>query len=156
MDVRSTARGAGKRTVVKSNREGPLMFLCHLQRPALTGLAVLQVLMFFALLAGLAPHPPRITPFFAMGPFLSASVALCLTVLWLPRGAGRLSAVLSGLAALMALLSYGPQKWADPNIAEIWPAVLLGQVLALVLLGGAWMRMRRPADAPAGLRTGDA
>lgn len=132
------------------------MILCHLQRPALVGLAALQAFMFLALTAGLAPHPPRVTPLFAMGPFLSASVALCLTVLWLPRGAGRLSAVLSGLAALMALLSYGPQKWADPNIAEIWPAVLLGQVLALVLLGAAWMRMRRPADAPAVPRLSEA
>lgn len=142
--------------MVKSYWESPLMFLCHLQRPALIGLAVLQVLMFFALLVGSAPHPPRITPLFAMGPFLSASVALCLAVLSLPSGAGRLSAVLSGLAALMALLSYGPQKWTDPNIAEIWPAVLLGQVLALVLLGAAGMRMRRPADAPGALRTGEA
>jgi len=125
------------------------MMLLHLQRPALVGLATLQALMFLALLAGLEPHPPRATPLFAMGPFLAASVALCLLVLWLPRGAGRLSAALSALAAVMALLSYGPQKWADPNLAEIWPAVLLGQVLALVLMGAAGVRMRRPAGGPA-------
>ena len=132
------------------------MILCHLQRPTLVGLAVLQAFMFLALVAGLAPHPPRMTPLFAMGPFLAASVALCLAVLWLPREADRLSAVLSALAALTALLSYGPQKLADPNIAEIWPAVLLGQVLALVLLGAAGMRMRRPADGPAVPRAGGA
>ena len=132
------------------------MNLCHLQRPALLGLAILQAFMFLALLAELAPHPPRVTPLFAMGPFLAASVALCLGVLWLPRGAGRLSAALSVLAAFMALLSYGPQKWADPNIAEIWPAVLLGQVLALVLLGAAGMQMRRPAGGRAVPRAGEA
>ena len=132
------------------------MILSHLQRPALVGLAVLQALMFLALMAGLAPHPPRVTPLFAIGPFLAASVALCLTVLWLPHGAGQLSAARSVLAGIMALLSYGPQKWTDANIAEIWPAVLLGQMLALVLLGAAGMRMRRPADGSAVASAGEA
>ena len=130
------------------------MIPCHLQRPALVGLAALQAFMFLALLAGLAPHPPRVTPLFAVAPFLAASVALCLAVLWLPRGAGKLLTALSALAAAMALLSYGPQKWVDPNIAEIWPAVLLGQALALVLLAGAGVRLHRLWSNPAAPQAG--
>ncbi|MEM1288825.1 MAG: hypothetical protein AAGH60_10780 [Pseudomonadota bacterium] len=41
---------------------------------------------------------------------------------------------LAAVAALLARLSYGPQKYLDPAIGEIWPAVMLGQLLALVLL----------------------
>lgn len=121
--------------------------MTQLERPALIGLATLQVLMLLALMAGLAPHPPQDTPLFAMGPFLAASIALCLMTCALPDEADGLSAVLSILAAALALLGHGPQKWTDPNIAPIWPAVMLGQGAALVLLVGALRRLR-PAPRP--------
>jgi hypothetical protein len=52
-------------------------------------------------------------------------------------GAGR---VLAGLAAVAALVSFGPQKFLDPQFALIWPAVLAGQVAAGVILIGLFSR----------------
>lgn len=37
-------------------------------------------------------------------------------------------------AALLALVSLGPQKWVDPAVAEIWPAILVGQAAAAIVL----------------------
>ncbi|MTI02983.1 hypothetical protein E1297_43965 [Roseibium sp. RKSG952] len=48
----------------------------------------------------------------------------------LTNAAGR---SLSILAALMALVSFGPQKYFDAQLALIWPAVFLGQLAALVI-----------------------
>ena len=101
---------------------------------ALATLIILQLIMLSSLLAGLEPHPPRTIPLFAMGPFLGASLAIAAAALALgpvSSPGGRWASV---LAALTALLSYGPQKWFDPAIGEVWPAVLLGQLAALLLI----------------------
>ncbi|MGI9464412.1 MAG: hypothetical protein ACR2OM_10750, partial [Aestuariivirgaceae bacterium] len=54
--------------------------------------------------------------------------------------------VLSVLAALMALLSYGPQKYLDAQFALIWPAVIAGQVAAAALIGLAVTAPARRSD----------
>lgn len=123
------------------------MFTIRPMQAALLILAMLQALMLLALLAGLAPHPPRVTPLFAMGPFLSASIAIAVAGIVLTGTPGRFPAFVSALAALLALVSYGPQKWIDPAIPEIWPAVLLGQVAALWVLAGIAVRSLRHRTA---------
>ncbi|MGB7318721.1 MAG: hypothetical protein WBC85_12215 [Planktotalea sp.] len=40
---------------------------------------------------------------------------------------------LSVAATLMALISFGPQKYFDAQFSLIWPAVILGQLAALVI-----------------------
>jgi len=42
----------------------------------------------------------------------------------------------------MALISFGPQKYFDPELAAIWPAVLAGQVAVAAILVRI---VRRPA-----------
>lgn len=112
---------------------------------ALTTLIIVQLIMLGSLFAGLAPHPPRTIPFFAMAPFLSVSMAIAASAMIIGPLTGKLGKSLSVLAALCALLSYGPQKWIDPAIGEIWPAVLAGEIaafglLALVVLAGRKMQ----------------
>ncbi|MEL6793636.1 MAG: hypothetical protein AAFU55_10040 [Pseudomonadota bacterium] len=99
---------------------------------ALIALAVLQLVMTAAMFAGSEPHPPlRVAPF-AMGPWLAAAIATCGAAAWLSaRGAGRFA---SGFAVLMALLSYGPQKYADPAFPLIWPAVIAAQVACIAII----------------------
>ena len=47
---------------------------------ALAALVLLQIIMLMALYAGVAPHPPRITPVSAIAPFLAAACAIaCVT-----------------------------------------------------------------------------
>lgn len=101
---------------------------------ALFVLFVVQLVMLGALYAQVAPHPPREIPLFAMAPFLGASIAI--------SGAGFLvggvrtgtGCVLGLLAAVMALVSFGPQKWVDPAIGEIWPSVLVAEVAVIVIV----------------------
>ncbi|GAB5509970.1 MAG: hypothetical protein Rhims3KO_13710 [Hyphomicrobiales bacterium] len=106
----------------------------RLPHAALGTLIILQLVMLASLFAGLAPHPPRAIPFFAMAPFLGVSMAIAASAMIVQPLAGKLGRTLSALAALCALISYGPQKWMDPAIAEIWPAVLAGEIAAIALL----------------------
>ena len=110
--------------------------MTHPDRPALAALAtliLLQAIMLSALYAGIRPHPPVVTPLFGIAPFLGASMSVALSAMIvrpLESPAGR---SLSVLAAVMALVSFGPQKYFDAQFALIWPAVILGQVAALVI-----------------------
>ncbi|MEQ8656912.1 MAG: hypothetical protein RIC24_06355 [Hyphomicrobiales bacterium] len=106
----------------------------RLPQAALGTLIILQLVMLASLFAGLAPHPPRAIPLFAMAPFLAASMAIATMALVLGPLSGTIAKTLTGLAVITALISYGPQKWLDPAIGEIWPAVLLGQITSAFLL----------------------
>lgn len=101
---------------------------------ALTVLSVLQLVMLAALFSGTAPHPPQSIPPFAMGPFLGASIAIAIAALVLEANSNGLARTLSIAACLLALVSFGPQKWFDPVFSEVWPTVLLAQVAACTLL----------------------
>jgi len=101
---------------------------------ALTTLILLQLIMLSALYAGIRPHPPEATPFFGIAPFIGASVSIALAAIIvqpLNNTAGR---ALSVLAVLTALVSFGPQKYFDAQIGLIWPAVVLGQVAAFMVV----------------------
>lgn len=105
---------------------------------ALATLVVLQVVMLSALYAGIEPHPPKATPLFGIAPFLGASVSIALWAILtepLTNTAGRFLTV---LAAALALASFGPQKYFDAQFALIWPAVILGQIAALVLIASVF------------------
>ncbi len=100
---------------------------------ALATLILLQLIMLSALYAGIRPHPPVATPLFGIAPFLGASVSIALAAIILQPLALAPGRALSLLAALMALVSFGPQKYFDAQFALIWPAVILGQIAALVI-----------------------
>lgn len=111
------------------------------QRPviaALLALILLQLIMLSALYAGVPPHPPVATPLFGIAPFIGMSVAVALAALVMGPADTSTGRILSGLAVLCALVSFGPQKYLDPQFALIWPAVLTGQVAALVVLASVF------------------
>jgi hypothetical protein len=119
----------------------------NLSSAALVVLIVLQLVMLFALFNKTPPHPPLVVPLFALGPFLGAALAIAAAALMLGSSntvAGRGASVLS---ALMALISFGPQKWFDPAIDQIWPAVLLGEIAAIVIAVTCFSARSRSADA---------
>lgn len=94
-------------------------------------LAVIQGVMLASLFAGIAPHPPRAIPLFAMPPFLSVSIGTALAACLLAhRPTGQRLAI---PAALFALLSFGPQKYLDPAFPEIWIAVIASQAAVLTI-----------------------
>lgn len=111
------------------------------RRAALATLFILQTVMLGALYAGVPPHPPREIPIFAMAPFLGAALGLCAAA-YLLADQSRTGGVLAALAALAALVSFGPQKYVDPAFPMIWPAVVTAQAACAVLLTGILRRAR--------------
>ncbi len=101
---------------------------------ALATLILLQIVMLTALYAGIGPHPPAAIPLFGIAPFIGASVSIALSAIILGPLANFAGRALSLLAALAALVSFGPQKYLDAQFGLIWPAVVVGQFAALVLV----------------------
>lgn len=109
---------------------------------ALSALVILQLVMLGALYAGVPPHPPAATPLFAIAPFLGASLSATIAALLLGPMTSRAGRGLSLVSVLMALVSFGPQKYADPQFALIWPAVIAGQLACLVACQQLWSGFR--------------
>ncbi len=105
---------------------------------ALWALIILQVVMVSSLYAGVPPHPPRSVALFALAPFLAASIACAAAALQMGRHGG--GDILAVGAALMALLSFGPQKYFDPAFPEIWPAVLAAQLAVLTIMANLFFK----------------
>ncbi|QGY00038.1 hypothetical protein EI983_17895 [Roseovarius faecimaris] len=95
-------------------------------------LITVQGIMLASLYFDVAPHPPRVIPLFAMPPFLAVSIGTALCAMRLTGT--RMGNILAGLAALFALLSFGPQKYFDPAFPEIWIAVIASQLSVLAIL----------------------
>ncbi|WP_299500700.1 hypothetical protein [uncultured Roseobacter sp.] len=93
--------------------------------------------------AGIRPHPPVVTPLFGIAPFLGAAVSIALSAVIVQPINSAAGRTLSSLAALMALASFGPQKYFDAQFALIWPAVILGQLAVLVIFIGVFGEIRR-------------
>jgi hypothetical protein len=74
---------------------------------ALVTLAILQLVMLGALFTQTPPHPPIAVAPFALGPFLGASISMAVAAIVLGATRTRLGTVVSVLAALLGLVSYG-------------------------------------------------
>jgi len=103
-------------------------------RAALLVLGILQGLMLAALYTRTPPHPPFEIALFALGPFLSAAIALCAAALALGGTDTRAGRVTSMIAALASVVSFGPHKWFAESFVQIWPAVVLAQAACALLL----------------------
>ncbi|MEO0543058.1 MAG: hypothetical protein AAFY99_04485 [Pseudomonadota bacterium] len=101
---------------------------------ALVVLIIVQLVMMFAMFFQAPPHPPYEVVPFAMGPFLAASLAACVAALLRGGLASRSGQILAIIAAAMAMVSYGPQKWFDPAALQIWPAVLTAQIAVGIIV----------------------
>ena len=116
---------------------------------ALAVLIVLQVIMLSALYAGVRPHPPAQTPIFGMAPFLGGAISAAVAALILGPLQGFAGRSLSGIAALAALVSYGPHKYLDPQFGLIWPGVIAGQFAAVVVIVHVLRKQSRGVPAGA-------
>lgn len=101
---------------------------------ALAMLILLQFIVLSALYAGIRPHPPEATPLFGIAPFLGVAMGTALSAIILQTLRTRAGRLLCVVAALMALVSFGPQKYLDAQFGLIWPAVIFGQMSALSAL----------------------
>ena len=104
---------------------------------AVAALLVLTGAMLLAMFTRTEPHPPLVVEPFALGPFLAASLAIGAAAYGLAIRGMRFAMAIALLFALTALVSYGPQKYADPAFPKIWPAVIVAQAAIAVILGRA-------------------
>jgi hypothetical protein len=114
----------------------------QLCRVALLTLIILQTVMLGSLYAGVAPHPPAKIPLFAIAPFLAVSLSAAAGALVAGLQDGKLGRALAVLAALCALLSFGPQKYFDAQFHLIWPAVIAGQAASAAVIICAFRPVR--------------
>jgi Na+/phosphate symporter len=101
---------------------------------ALSVLIILQTVMLTALFADVAPHPPVATPMFGIAPFLGASIGTAVAAIIVGGKPSRIGNILSLAATVMALISFGPQKYLDAQFGLIWPAVIGGQIASLAII----------------------
>ena len=107
--------------------------------PATAAILVLLTLtgvMLLAMFTRTEPHPPLEVPPFALGPFFAASLAIGAAAFHLLRHGGRFGSTLAVVFALTALVSFGPQKYFDPQFSRVWPAVITAHIAVITIL--AW------------------
>ena len=116
---------------------------------AIMALVVLTSVMLLAMFTRTEPHPPLEVAPFALAPFLAASLAIGVAAYVLVASGARFATATAVLFALTALVSYGPQKYFDPALPKIWPAVIVAQSAVVVILArtaGKAARLMRPDD----------
>lgn len=113
---------------------------------AFSVLIVLQLIMLTALYAAVPPHPPAATPLFGMAPFVGASIAVATAAIVIGPLRSPAGCILSLIGVAMALVSYGPQKYFDPQFGLIWPAVIAGQLAAVAIVICVASALWKPVD----------
>lgn len=101
---------------------------------ALATLIILQAVMLAALYAQIAPHPPAVVTPFAIAPFLAVALSVATCAILMGSNTTGIGRAFSLLAGLLALVSYGPQKYFDAAFPLIWPAVIAAQIAIITLI----------------------
>ena len=118
-----------------TNQTNPVIDTDRYAVAAIVALLVLTSVMLLAMFSRTQPHPPLDVGIFAMGPFLATSLAIGAAACGLVLSGTRFAVATTLLFALTALVSYGPQKYVDPAIAQTWPAVIIAQFSLLIIFG---------------------
>jgi len=112
-------------------------------RAAILVLLTLTGVMLLALFTRTEPHPPLEVAPFALGPFFAASLAIGVAAFHLLPHRVRFGSTLAILFALTALLSFGPQKYVDPQFSRVWPALITAHIAVIAILAWSIVALRR-------------
>jgi hypothetical protein len=96
---------------------------------SLAGLILLKAVLLGSLWAQVQPHPPA-----RVGPFIAASLSLAVAsipLVWWRNKIGYTTSIITGLLGLM---SFGPHKFFSESADKIFPAIVAGTVLSVVLI----------------------
>lgn len=96
---------------------------------SLAGLIVLKCVLLGSLWAQVQPHPPA-----SVGPFIAASLSLGIVSLTLVWWGNQLGYVISIIVGVLGLVSFGPHKFFTESADQIFPAIIVGTVLSVVLV----------------------
>ena len=101
---------------------------------SLATIIILQVVMLLSLYAQVQPHPPATIPISGIAPFLGFALSMAVSSIILGPTENRAGMTTAILAALASLVSFGPQKYFDPQFPLVWPAVISAQIACMVLV----------------------
>ena len=96
---------------------------------SLAGLIVLKCILLGALWAQVQPHPPA-----RLAPFIAASFSLAIVSLPLVWWRSKIGYITSIIVGLLGLVSFGPHKFLTESANQIFPAIIVGTVLSVVLV----------------------
>jgi hypothetical protein len=113
---------------------------------SIAALMILQTVMLMSLYSKTLPHPPEVVAPFGIAPFLAASLAIAAVALIIGPTQSLLGRTISSLAALAALVSYGPQKYFDAQFSLIWPSVVVGQIAVGCVVASVWRKHAKNGD----------
>ena len=96
---------------------------------SLAGLIILKGVLLGALWAQVQPHPPA-----RVGPFIAASLSLAVLSIPLVWWRNKIGYIISIIVGLLGLVSFGPHKFFSESADQIFPAIIVGTVLSVVLI----------------------
>ena len=96
---------------------------------SLAGLIVLKCVLLGSLWAQVQPHPPA-----RVGPFIAATLSLAIVSLPLVWWRNKIGYIISIIVGVLGLVSFGPHKFFTESAGQIFPAIIVGTVLSVVLV----------------------
>ena len=96
---------------------------------SLAGLIILKSVLLGSLWAQVQPHPPA-----RVGPFIAASLSLAVLSIPLVWWHNKIGYTISIIVGLLGLISFGPHKFFSESADQIFPAIVIGTVLSVVLI----------------------
>lgn len=96
---------------------------------SLAGLIILKSVLLGSLWAQVQPHPPA-----RVGPFIATSLSLAVVSIPLFWWRNKIGYITSIIVGLLGLLSFGPHKFFTESAGQIFPAIIIGTVLSVVLI----------------------
>ena len=99
---------------------------------ALAGLILLNCVLLGSLWAQVQPHPPA-----RVGPFIAASLSLAIVSIPLVWWRNKIGYTTSIIVGLLGLISFGPHKLYPESGNQLFPAIVVGTVLSIVLIIGS-------------------
>ena len=96
---------------------------------SLVGLVLLDAVLMGCLWSQVEPHPPA-----RVGPFIAASLSLAFVSVPLVWWRNKIGYTTSILVGLLGLISFGPHKFFSESAGQIFPAIIVGTVLSVVLI----------------------
>jgi hypothetical protein len=96
---------------------------------SLAGLIILKAVLLGSLWFQIQPHPPA-----RVGPFIAASLSLAVVSILLVWWRNKIGYTTSIIVGLLGLISFGPHKFFSESGGQIFPAIIVGTLLSVVLI----------------------
>ena len=101
---------------------------------ALVALLIFEQYTLLSVVFEVPPHPQALNGVSALVPYWALAMVVAVTAILLGLTNTRLGRLFCVLAALLALLPSGPQKYFDYQFFLLWPSIIGAQVAIVTLL----------------------